>query len=212
MRLKIISILRTLLVAATLLLLGACASSLLGQDEQPPVETYLLEWNVDKSAVPLASSGQSLLVSPVLSNPGYNLADMAYTPQPHQLEYFAHHRWVDTPARMLGPLLVQAASYSGLFSSVAESSSRTRSDLRLDTRLLHLRQEAAEEQGKLRLAVRFSLVDVDRAVLLGSRELHFSEPMATNTPVSGVEAANRAVARLLSALQVYLAEQLAARR
>lgn len=203
---------RILAVVIMAVLLVACAPALLGQDEPPPVETYLLEWEARDDPFPADARGPSLLISPVLSNPGYNLADMAYSRQPHQLEYFARHRWVDTPARMLTPLLVEATSRSGLFGSVAESSSRTRSDLRLDSRLLYLRQDTDNDQAELRLAVRFSLVDVDKAVLIDSRELRFIEPMSANTPVAGVEAANRAVGRLLQSLQDYLAAQLPAWR
>ena len=56
-----------------------------------------------------AANALNLLVSPVLAAPGFDGPDMAYMRTPHEIEYFARHRWVDSPARMLEPLLIRAA-------------------------------------------------------------------------------------------------------
>jgi cholesterol transport system auxiliary component len=55
-----------------------------------------------------------------------------------------------------------------------------------------------------------SLVDAATARVVGSRIISVNEPVAERTPYAGVEAANRAVARLLSELQGFLAAQVAA--
>jgi len=136
---------------------------------------------------------------------------MAYMRHPHEVEYFALHRWVDSPARMLEPLLVRAAEQTGLFRSVSEAGGGTQVDLRLDSRLLYLLQVCRLEPSELQLALRVSLVEMDSGRVIGERTLSVSEPLEIRTPYAGVEAANRAVADLLSDLQGWLALQLAAR-
>jgi cholesterol transport system auxiliary component len=175
------------------------------------MHTYLLEWRGD--APPPSGGGgdgPSLLVAPVMAAPGFDSSDMAYIRHAHEIEYFAHHRWVDTPARMLEPLLVQAAEQTGVFGSVSQAGSRARADLRLDSRLLHLLQFCRLEPSELQLALRLSLVDVATGRVLGERTLSVAEPLATRTPYAGVEAANRAVERLMTDVELWLAERVPA--
>lgn len=192
------------------LLLSGCAPSFMQNPEQVAPHTYLLEWSPAGRAAVADTKGPALLIGPVLTNPGFNVSDMAYIRQPHQIEYFAHHHWVDTPARMLEPLLLQAAMDSGLFRSVAEASSRTRADLRLDTTLLRLQQLDSPQLAELQFAVRVRLVDMAKSQVLGSRVLSARESLQERTPYAGVQAANRALARLLADLQVFLRQQVGA--
>lgn len=197
-----------LLAVILVLGLAACGSSLLQRPAQPLTHTYLLQWQGDPVATVADPSAPSLLVSPVLAAPGFDSSDMAYMRRPHEVEYFAHHRWADAPARMLDPLLVRAASQSGLFRSVAEAGAATRADLRLESRLLHLQQVCRLNPSELQLALRVSLVDVASGQVLGTRVLHAMEPITERSPYAGVESANRAVSVLLSELQRFLADQL----
>jgi cholesterol transport system auxiliary component len=190
------------LVAVILVLsLAACGPSLLQRPAEPATHTYVLQWQGDDVAAVADPSGPSLLVSPVLAAPGFDSSDMAYMRRPHEVEYFAHHRWADSPARMLDPLLVQAAAQSGLFRSVAEAGAATRADLRLESRLLHLQQVCRLNPSELQLALRVSLVDVTSGRVLGTRVLRATEPITERSPYAGVESANRAVSVLLSELQ-----------
>jgi cholesterol transport system auxiliary component len=197
------------LVAVILVLsLAACGPSLLQRPAEPATHTYVLQWQGDDVAAVADPSGPSLLVSPVLAAPGFDSSDMAYMRRPHEVEYFAHHRWADSPARMLDPLLVQAAAQSGLFRSVAEAGAATRADLRLESRLLHLQQVCRLNPSELQLALRVSLIDVTSGRVLGTRVLRATEPITERSPYAGVESANRAVSVLLSELQRFLADQL----
>ena len=196
----------------TLLLLGGCGGlPLLQQPQEAPVHTYLLEWQPAAPAPPPDPAGPTLLVAPVLSAPGFDSADMAYIRTAHEIEYFARHRWVDAPAHMLEPLLVRAAERTGLFRGVAAPGSGVEAELRLDSRLLYLQQVCRLEPSELQLALRVSLVDVPRARIVATRTLRVTEPLEAHTPYAGVQAANRAVARLLDQLQDFLAGQLRAR-
>lgn len=187
------------------LLLGGCASSLLQQPVADPDHRYFLDWAEDAAAPRGPRKGPDLLISPMLAAPGFDGSDMAYVRKPHEIAYFARHHWVDAPARMLDPLLVRAADQSGLFRSVVESGSGTQADLRLDSRLLHLQQVCRPEPGEVQLALRLTLIDITSGRTLGERPLGVNEPLEGCTPYAGVQAANRALARLMSDLQAFLA-------
>lgn len=199
---------RRLLILVLTLSLSACGLPLLQPAAEQPTRNYLLEWHA--GTVPLVKSPRrgSLLISPVLSTPGFDSSDMAYMRKAHEIEYFAHHRWVDAPARMLEPLLVQAAERSGLFRSVVEAGNGADVDLRLDSRLIHLQQVCRLNPSELQLALRVTLSEVSSARVIATRTLSVSEAIMERTPYAGVEAANRAVDRLLSELQAFLVEQL----
>jgi cholesterol transport system auxiliary component len=188
------------------LLLSGCGSPLLQPPAQQPSRNYLLEWPGDMAQAEQSPRRDSLLVSPILSAPGFDSSDMAYMRNPHEIEYFANHRWVDAPARMLDPLLVQAVAQSGLFRHVIETGSGSDVDLRLDSRLLHLQQVCRLNPSELQLALRVTLTEVATARVVASQTFRVAEPIEARTPYAGVEAANRAVARLLSALQLFLSQ------
>ena len=199
---------RRLLILALTLSLSACGLPLLQAPAEQPTRNYLLEWH--GGTVPPVKSPRrgSLLIGPVHSTPGFDSSDMAYIRNAHEIEYFAHHRWVDAPARMLEPLLVQAAEQSGLFRSVVEAGSGADVDLRLDSRLIHLQQVCRLNPSELQLALRVTLSEVSSAEVIATRTFSVSEAIVERTPYAGVEAANRAVDRLLSELQGFLVEQL----
>jgi cholesterol transport system auxiliary component len=186
--------------------LGGCASGLLSPSQDTETRSYLLEWNGAQTGSVVRPAGPSLLIGSMRAAAGYEIADMAYVRTPHQLEYFARHRWVDAPARMLEPLLLQAAASSGLFRSVSEAGSATQAQLRLDSRLLHLRQVCRLEPSELQLELRLTLVDMASAQQVGSRVISVSEPINERTPAAGVAAANRALPRLMSQVEAFLAE------
>lgn len=198
-------LLRVPIICLLSLVLVGCGGTLLQRPDDEAVRTYLLEWVGDPGAAAADTEAPTLLVSPMLAASGFDRSDMAYMLRPHQLEYFARHRWVDAPARMLDPLVVRAAAQSGLFRDVVEAGGGTRADLRLDTRLLHLRQVCRLNPSELQLAMRISLVDVPSGQVMGSTTLDISEAITERTPVGGVEAANRALERLMSGLQEFLA-------
>jgi cholesterol transport system auxiliary component len=175
--------------------------------DAPTEHTYFLAWQAAGNAPPGPAAGPDLLLSPMLAAPGFDGADMAYVRTPHEIEYFAHHRWVDAPARLLEPLLVRAVEHTGLFHCVVPPGSRADVALRLDSHLLHLRQVQWPGSGELQLAVRLVLIEMASGRVLGEHVLEVNEPLEEFTPYDGVQAANRAVARLMSGVQDFLAAQ-----
>jgi cholesterol transport system auxiliary component len=194
------------------LLVAACTPAMLQRADSPTEHTYFLDWQGEGNAPQGPASGPNLLVSPMLAAPGFDGSEMAYVRTQHEIEYFAHHRWVDAPARMLEPLLLRAAERTGLFHSVVSPGSRADVELRLDSRLVHLRQLYRSGSGEIQLAVRLVLVEMASGRVLSERVIEVNEPLQQFTPYDGVEAANRAVARLMSGVQDFLAQQVKSRQ
>jgi cholesterol transport system auxiliary component len=195
----------TLLGLAIGTILVATACSPLGPAPSGSVpKVYLLQWEQtgpDKPTVQLNPACPTLLLSPSRAAPGYAGSRMAYMEVAHRIDYFAHHRWADSPAHMLEPLLISALESSGLFQAVVQAPTTARFDLRLDTELLRLVQVFESTESRVELVVRISLLDTEEQRVLVSNVLAVTEPATERTPYGGVIAANKAVARLLEELQ-----------
>lgn len=144
---------------------------------------------------PLAT-GLNILVAMPKAHSGYDTSRMAYLRQPHELEYFAKNQWVDAPARMLWPILAQAVERTGRFSAVVQSPGTVNIDQRLDTELIRLHQDFTRQPSVLRMSLRAQLIDTASRRVLATREFDISETADADDPYGGVQAANRAVARL----------------
>lgn len=185
-----------------ILLLAGCAN--LRPAEVESQRTYLLDAQPRRSEhikpIPL-----TLSVSPTRAMPGYDTPRMAYVRQPHTLEYFAKNRWVDSPARMFGPLLVRALEQRSGFSAVTSASGTSKSDVRLDTELLLLQQEFNSSPSRLHLKLRVQLIEQENQRVLASRVFEVSENTSSDDPYGGVLAANVALSGLLEQISDFTA-------
>ncbi len=197
-------------LSATAILLGALLLAGCSPFETRPqvAETaqYLLEWRPEQER-PARPERPVIQVSAPRAAAGFGTADMLYIDRPHRLERFARHRWVDPPARMLEPLLVRALEASGLFAAVGTPGVPIQSDLRLDSELLYLQLRVDGGRQTLQLALRASLIAVADGRLLGSTNIDLEEVSDEATPYGGVQAANRAVSRLMERLVAFLRRQ-----
>ena len=122
------------------------------------------------------------------------------------LSTLARNEWVDTPARMLAPLLVAAIAESGAFRAVARVPSTATGALRLDTEVLVLQQEFLAKPSRVRFALRAELVaDASREVI-ASRVFEAEVAASAEAPYAGVVAANLAVRDVLERLAAFCAE------
>ena len=188
--------------AIAILLFATACQSPLGPATGTPDQEYLLQWEqVSEGANKLNPACPTLLLSSPRAAPGYAGARMAYMKEPHRIDYFADHRWADSPARMLEPNLMRALETSGLFQAVVRAPTSARFDLRLDTEVLKLVQVFENNESRVDLSLRISLLDKKKQRVLVSEVLQVSEPADEQSPYGGVKAANRAVDRLMQNLQ-----------
>lgn len=183
-------------IAVALFALALAGCSALRQPEAESVRTYLLEAQFDRTVqvkpIPLA-----LTVSPPRAAPGYDTVRMVFLRQPHRLEYFAKNRWAETPAKMLGPLLVRALELRTGFDAITSTDGMVKGDVRLDTEITLLQQEFTTSPSRLHMKLRVQLVEQTSYRILATQVFDAVEAAPTDDPYGGVIAANRMLPRLL---------------
>jgi len=137
-----------------------------------------------------------LAVSPTTARSGYDTPQIAYLRQPLELEYFATHRWADTPAHMIKPLLIQTLTPK--YAAVAAG--QVSANFRLDTELIRLQQDFTAQPSRVQITLRAQLIDVQEKRIIAVREFDATEPSASEDAYGGVLAANRALLRILTQL------------
>jgi len=196
---------RGLLAAGAAVLAIASGCSVVKAPERPTWRAFALE--APAAASPAArAEGPVVVVAAPESGAGYATRRMAYSRGGGELEYFAEHRWADTPARMLGPLLADALTRTGAFSAVAAAPTRVAADVTVETEVRAFRQELDGESARFRASLRVTVVPVRADAPTRTRTFEAVEPMAAAGPVEGVAAANRTVARLLGDAAAFCAE------
>ncbi len=158
-----------------------------------------------------AATAPTLIVSPPHAAAGFDSSRIIYVRQASQLEHYAHNEWVDTPSRMLAPLIVAAIGQGGAFRAVVESPSTVAGDMRLDTEVLRLQHEFLSKPSRVRFTLRAYLVDNATRRVLASREFEAVAAASSEDAYGGVMAANEAVRNVLEGLTVFCAETAASR-
>jgi cholesterol transport system auxiliary component len=185
--------------------LSACVS--LG----PPTPSERYELQAVLEGQPVAGPGPALVVAAPTAAPGFDGLRIVYVKRSHELDVFTRSEWVDTPARMLAPLLVRALERGGAFASVAEARSAAAATVRLETEILRLQHEFTDRPSRVRLTVRVQLTEMPSRRVLGAREVEAVEVAPSDDPYGGVVAANRAVRRVLEDVVAFCGERAAAR-
>ena len=197
------------LVGLMWILTAGCADLLPKPAPQPSYYSIDGIGNTARTQPVAASAAPTLVVSPPRAAAGYDSARMLYSRTAHQLEYFAHNEWIDTPARMLAPLIVSAVENRNAFRAVIPTPSAATGDIRLDTEILRLQQHFGGGRSHVRFTLRAYVVDNATRRVLASREFDEIVPAASEDPYGGVLAANRAVQNVLTALAGMCAEAVA---
>ena len=138
------------------------------------------------------ASRVSIVVNKPEAVAGFDTEQMLYMTKPYKLAVFAHNAWIDPPADMLFPLIVQSLQNSGYFFAVASTPSAEAADYRLDTQLIELKQNFLFKPSVLEFAAKVVLTKVSNNEIIASRIIKHQISCPANTPYGGVIAANRA--------------------
>jgi cholesterol transport system auxiliary component len=194
-------------------LLAGCAGSLLPQPPAAPARFTLDGGAADDGPnaslpAPAGDPGAPVLVVAVpRAAPGCDSTRMVYLRQPLALQAYAFHEWVDTPAQMLAPMLVQALQRSAAFNAVLLAPSAGSGALRLETDLLRLQQDFTTRPSHVRLTLRAVLLASATRQVLAWREFDLSQPAPSDDAPGGVAAAHQATRHVLLTLAAWCAEQ-----
>lgn len=196
------------IAAGLLLALSAGCSALRPATVQPP---YFYSLDAAPREVPTdivrrSPSTPTLIVNLPHSASGFSSQRIVYVRQAHQLEYYAHSEWIDSPARMLAPLIADAVGGSGAFRAVVTAPSAADANLRLDTEIVRLQHDLTYSPARVRFTLRATLVDNTTRDVLAWREFDESTVATSETPYGGVLAANQVVRTVLVQLAGWCAE------
>ena len=202
---------------AALAVLGLCAlmagCAVLGNKPAPPLTSYALadvaQTTAPAAAPPEAKGTRVLLVELPQAAPGYDSARMVYVRQPHTLEAYAHSVWVDTPARMLAPLLVGQLQASGLFRAVLQAPRAAQAELRLDSRILWLQQDFLQVPSRVHFSMQLDVIDNQTRAVLASRRIDVTQDAPSEDAAGGAQAAQQLVQQALLQTATFLQATLA---
>ncbi|MEP7300064.1 MAG: ABC-type transport auxiliary lipoprotein family protein [Caldimonas sp.] len=189
-------------------LLAGCAS-LLPKPPPPPalfaIDDSTAAGSTEFVASPPPGGTLTLVVSAPRAAAGFDTAQMVYVRRLHQLETFALNQWVDTPARMLEPMIARALERTGAYAAVLRAPSAAAAQLRLDTDLVRLQQDFSVSPSQVRLTLRVVLIETATRQVIASREFDARVASTSEDPYGGVAAAHEAVRRLLGEVAAFCA-------
>jgi cholesterol transport system auxiliary component len=189
--------------------LGAC--SVIQPSASEPPAFFSLNLDPRPSALRSAANTERTLPTLIITAPhaaaGFDGQRIIYVRKENQLEYFARSEWVDTPARMLGPLLASSMDATGIFGAVVVTPAGASGDFRLETEIVRLQHNFVSDPSRAQFTLRAFLLDEKTRQVLAWREIGAESPSASNAPREGVAAANRAVQMVLAELAQFVAAQ-----
>ncbi len=187
--------------------IGGC--SVLESTTRPPPSFYALDSvRIDAAAArpataPPAIAAPTLIVNPPHAAAGFDSQRIIYLREAHQLDYFAHSEWLDTPARMLAPLIVAALESSGSFRSVVPAPTAAAGELRLDSEIVRLQHDFTSQPSRVRFTLRVYVVESTTRRVLAWRVFDETVAAVSDDAYGGVVAANRAVQTVLEKLAAF---------
>lgn len=149
---------------------------------------------------------ETLLVSLPQNAAGYDSEKMAYVQHQYQIGYFTKNQWVDNPASMLQPLMVEALQNSHHFAAVTGAPFSGLTDWRLDTTVLSLQQDFLTRPSQIELIVDARLVQTATQRIVAGKRFTVTVPAPIDTPYGGVQAANQATTLFLQQLTQFVAK------
>ena len=155
--------------------------------------------------VQAAPAAPSVVVALPNAAPGFDSTRMVYLRQPQVLQAYAYAEWVDTPSRLLLPLMVQALQRTGAYRAVLQAPSSATAALRLETELLRLQHDHTASPSVVRLSLRALLLNAATRQPLGTREFDARVPALSDSPEGGAAAAATATRLVLADLADYVA-------
>lgn len=193
------------LLAGVFSFLAISGCSLLQPAAIPTPNFYALEAVSPKTGHIAPAKAPTLIVSPPHAAAGFDSQRMIYLREPYKLEHFAHSEWIEPPARMLAPLIVDAIVKTGAFRAVVITPSTAAGDLRLDSEIIRLQQDFRTHPSTVRFTLRATLIDENTRRVVAWREFNQSVATSSEDPYGGVVAANRALQMTLENLANFAA-------
>lgn len=168
-----------------------------------PVEVEVRQALIDQVPAQVAQGtqrrGTLVVLVPETAAP-YDTTRIAYATAPHEIGYYAHIEWAQSPARMLQPLIARTMRATHAFAAVEIPPYLDRYRYTLHTEIRELRLDFGAAPPVARLALHARLADEGSRRTLIDRDVTAEAPIAARTPEAGIAAANAATAKALGDL------------
>jgi cholesterol transport system auxiliary component len=182
---------------------AALAAALLAGCSFTPVEVDVRQALIDQVPAQVAQGAPRratlVVLVPETAAP-YDTTRIAYATAPHEIAYYAHTEWTQSPARMLQPLLVQTMRATHAFAAVEVPPYLDRYRYTLRVEIRELRLDFGAGTPVARVALHAHLADENSRRTLLDHDVTAEAPIAARTPEAGVTAANAANAKALEEL------------
>ena len=188
------------IAVACLLMMSGC--SFLSPVKTGPDSGYVINTmpcNVHKSHW---RSAVLLVLSPE-TNPVYNTKRIAFTIKPYQISYYSTSRWIEAPADMLTPLLMQTMQQTNRYKTVVSPPFTGAYNYALRTQIKTLLVDYTCGTPVLRLALQEQIIGANSGRVIASRSFSTAVPLRQKSPYGAVVAANRATAKLLGEIAAW---------
>ena len=151
-----------------------------------------------------------LIVALPHADAGFDTDRIVYMLDEHRLQPYADNQWIDTPPKMLAPLISGALDRTRAFGAVLPESSPVNGRWELQSDIVRLQHEVFA--ARLRFTLRVTLIETRTRAVVFTREFDGSAPVAAATPAAAVSAANVVVADVLAQMAAACAAAVAPRR
>lgn len=186
------NIIKTIVVCAGFSVLSACMAPV----KVGPDTGYVIN-SVPDHVIKSRQRAITLLVALPETNPVYNTRRMAYTTCPYQITYYSQSRWVQAPADMLEPLLIQTLQKTNHFKAIVSPPYTGHYDYVMRTEIKTLLIDYTQRTPVLRLSLQGQIISAVSGSVRSSQDFTTSVPLPQLSPYGAVLAANCAVEELL---------------
>jgi ABC-type uncharacterized transport system auxiliary subunit len=179
-----------------LLFLAVTGCSFIQPIQQPTINNYELNAVAAKPKAVNRPSRLILLVNNTLPSPGYDSNKIAYSQQAYRLDYYTVNRWIAPPAQMFTLSLINSLQQSHYFKAIATVPYVGPHDLRLDTRMLSIKQDLTTTPNEVVVSVYAQLVNAHNLTIIANQEFE-ARVSCDASPQAAVLAANKALSEVL---------------
>lgn len=141
---------------------------------------------------------------------GFDTDRIVYVLAQHRLQPYADNQWIDTPPKMLAPLISRALDRTGAFAAVLPASIPVKGRWELQSDIVRFQHEVVA--ARFRFTLRVALIETRTGAVVFTHEFDASAAVAAATPAAAVAAANAVVADVLAQLATASAGEVAPRR
>lgn len=180
-------------------------SGCLSPVRSPNYKNFILSSVPDKVQTKYKSRKTLMVLRPETVG-AYDTNDMAYSIKPYEIGFYAKHRWVETPSKMLQPLLVKTLQRTGHFKAVVAQPYLGNHQYTLKTDVITLLQDFNAQPALLRLEIR-NQINRASGNVIATKHFVINVPIC-NPPYGGVIAANQAMRLYLSQLARFIVNKI----